>query len=131
MYRYHLQPKILSKERIRDRWSSIEQTSFFSSLRLFFLSTLVPYYDLYFLLFLNLHFVHFYYNLVSIDNKESFNLRFFILQSDMWRYRSIFRYRVIKLLISKLLSRIFFFFSFSNRVEPRYPLIGKIIIIIS
>lgn len=131
MYRYHLQPKILSKERIRDRWSSIEQTSFFSSLRLFFLSTLVPYYDLYFLLFLNLHFVHFYYNLVSIDNKESFNLRFFILQSDMWRYRSIFRYRVIKLLISKLLSRIFFFFSFSNRVEPRHPLIGKIIIIIS
>lgn len=131
MYRYHLQPKILSKERIRDRWSSIEQTSFFLSLRLFFLSTLVPYYDLYFLLFLNLHFVHFYYNLVSIDNKESFNLRFFILQSDMWRYRSIFRYLVTKLLISKLLSRIFFFFSFSNRVESRHPLIGKIIIIIS
>lgn len=138
MYRFiHLQPKILSKERIRDRWSSIVRTSFFPSfvpspfIISSFLSTLVPYreHDIFLSLFktYTLSFISITTRSESsvsrIDNEESFDLRltkkwfdifsfFKVICDDIDR---IFRYRVISpsnriINFQIIVKNLFFFF---------------------
>lgn len=138
MYRFiHLQPKILSKERIRDRWSSIVRTSFFPSfvpspfIISSFLSTLVPYreHDIFLSRFktYTLSFISITTRSESsvsrIDNEESFDLRltkkwfdifsfFKVICDDIDR---IFRYRVISpsnriINFQIIVKNLFFFF---------------------
>lgn len=138
MYRFiHLQPKILSKERIRDRWSSIVRTSFFPSfvpspfIISSFLSTLVPYreHDIFLSLFktYTLSFISITTRSESsvsrIDNEESFDLQwqksdstffsfFKVICDDIDR---IFRYRVISpsnriINFQIIVKNLFFFF---------------------
>lgn len=138
MYRFiHLQPKILSKERIRDRWSSIVRTSFFPSfvpspfIISSFLSTLLPLSRTRYIpfSFQNLHtFVHFYYNsfrILRFEDRQRRKFRspmtkkwfdifsfFKVICDDIDR---IFRYRVISpsnriINFQIIVKNLFFFF---------------------